>query len=302
MNRELPLLETRLLNCFVAIAETGNLRKAGLRLGKAKSTVSRWLSELEDLLGYPLFERESSGLVLTLNERGEGLLTKARTVLATLGRFEDFAFAKNNHLAPSKLTFCFNQLVANECITELMLSLRSLVPETEITIVQCVGEEMQNHLVSGDVDFVLDLAPENLFPDIGGMIVGEEQVMVLAHPTHPLSCQDQIESQQLISQTIIIPQFLDIRKDNAYFHPIESIVTPDFQLAIDLAKANLGIAYTPEHIARHTLISGELKQLSLNWEEFSQQLPLMLFYRLNFPYPSLKQHLIDTIRDWYGFQ
>ncbi|OAN11393.1 hypothetical protein A3K86_20830 [Photobacterium jeanii] len=302
MNHTLPILETRLLSCFVAIAETGNLRKAGLKLGKAKSTVSRWLSELEDLLGYQVFDRESSGLVLTLNEQGEYLLVKARTVLATLGRFEDFAFAQENKQAPNKLTFSFNHLVANECITDLIKNLREHAPQTEIELLPSLQDTLQDSLMAGTVDFVLGLASEDLYPDIGGMIVGEEQIMMLAHPQHPLNSQTQIESQQLLPETIIHPQFLSKKKKDESFNPISSIITSDFQLAIDFAKANLGIAYSPEHIARQALKNKSLCQLDMNWEEFSQHLPLMLFYRLNYSYPKIKQHLIDSLRDWYGYQ
>lgn len=81
----------------------------------------------------------------------------------------------------------------------------------------------------------------------------------------------------------------------------KSPCVPDFQLALVLAIGNLGIAYMPEHFARLALQKKEVRQLSNNWDEFSQQIPLMLFFRLDYAYPLIKPQLVDGLRDWFGF-
>ncbi|MEH6453743.1 MAG: LysR family transcriptional regulator [Psychromonas sp.] len=302
MDNKLPLIEARLISTFVAIAETGSLQKASKRIGKAKSTLSRWLAELEDILGYQVFDRKSSGLVLELNEQGKALLSKAKSVLATMGRFEDFAFAQDDALTPSKVSLCFNQLIENKCIVELIVNLREIAPQTEISVMQCMPDQVQQLLQKNSVDFVLGFTTELIYPDIGGLIVGQEQVMMVAHPSHPLVGNEVIDSQQLLPHTVIVPEFVQSKGYRDSFQPIVSITTPDFQLALALAIEDMGIAYIPEHIARPAIHNKQVFQLPINWDEFSQQVPLMLYFRLDYAYPSIKQQLLEGLREWFGYQ
>jgi DNA-binding transcriptional LysR family regulator len=78
------------LKHFLAVARTGSLTAAGARLRTSASTVGRRLDALEKRLGVRLFERKSSGYVLTaagrtiLDKAGEveeGILALERTAL-----------------------------------------------------------------------------------------------------------------------------------------------------------------------------------------------------------------------------
>lgn len=61
----LEILDLRLLHSFAVAAEELNLRRAAERLFMAQPPLSRRMSQLEDLLGVPLFVRHSRGLTLT---------------------------------------------------------------------------------------------------------------------------------------------------------------------------------------------------------------------------------------------
>ncbi len=50
---------------FIAVAQTGSLSAAAARIKVSQPTVGRKISELEGLLGYPLFLRSPRGLLLT---------------------------------------------------------------------------------------------------------------------------------------------------------------------------------------------------------------------------------------------
>jgi LysR family transcriptional regulator of gallate degradation len=81
------------LHVFRAVCEDGSMKKAGARLARAQSAVSRSVQELEDALGAPLFERNARGILLT--EVGRLLLRRvdfaftemaaARAALAEIG-------------------------------------------------------------------------------------------------------------------------------------------------------------------------------------------------------------------------
>ncbi len=79
-NIQAPLLELDLLKTLVAIAETGNFSAAADVVHRTPSAVSMQVKRMEELLGRPVFARDSRSVNLTAD--GEILLTHARRLLA----------------------------------------------------------------------------------------------------------------------------------------------------------------------------------------------------------------------------
>ena len=77
--------DLRLLRIFIAIAESGGLAAAELRLNISRSVISRHLKDLETRLGVRLCERGRSGFALT--EEGGTVLDAARRLLAQIEGF-----------------------------------------------------------------------------------------------------------------------------------------------------------------------------------------------------------------------
>ncbi|HGJ5876491.1 MAG TPA: LysR family transcriptional regulator [Arsenophonus sp.] len=64
-------LDIKFLSVFMLVAESGGLLQAGLRLNKSKSTISRWITDLEDTIGCELFNKRSNGSILEINGSGK---------------------------------------------------------------------------------------------------------------------------------------------------------------------------------------------------------------------------------------
>ena len=80
MHPQIPLLELDLLRTLVAIAETGNFSKAAEAVFRTPSAISMQVKKIEDILGRPVFLRDSRSVTLTAD--GEILLAHARRLLA----------------------------------------------------------------------------------------------------------------------------------------------------------------------------------------------------------------------------
>lgn len=80
INHPLPLLEADVLRTFVAIVETGSFAGAAQTVFRTPSAVSMQIKKLEEMLGRPLFVRDSRSVSLTGD--GEMLLSYARRLLA----------------------------------------------------------------------------------------------------------------------------------------------------------------------------------------------------------------------------
>src|SRR5262245_56097333 len=72
-------MDLRRLRTFVTVAELGTVSKAALRLHVTQPALSRQISDLQQELGFRLFDRVGRGLVLTAE--GEQFLRDCRSVL-----------------------------------------------------------------------------------------------------------------------------------------------------------------------------------------------------------------------------
>ena len=77
---QIPLLELDLLKTLVAIAETGNFSAASEIVFRTPSAVSMQVKRIEELVGRPVFIRDSRSVSLTAD--GEALLEHGRRLLA----------------------------------------------------------------------------------------------------------------------------------------------------------------------------------------------------------------------------
>ncbi|NOX43666.1 MAG: LysR family transcriptional regulator [Gammaproteobacteria bacterium] len=88
------MLKTEEIQAFVHIVKAATMTAAAVRLGVAKSAVSRRLSELEEQLGVELFHRTTRKLVLT--ESGQGFYTRCIQILTDLEEAEH-AVSQSHH-------------------------------------------------------------------------------------------------------------------------------------------------------------------------------------------------------------
>ncbi len=72
-------MELRHLRYFVAVAETENVSRAALKLHVSQPGISRQIHDLEDEIGFALFQRSAKSIKLT--DAGKMFLTEAKAVL-----------------------------------------------------------------------------------------------------------------------------------------------------------------------------------------------------------------------------
>ena len=82
----MKLLQSTLLETFVAVVECGGFTEAQYRLGISQSAISLRIRDLEVLLGYRLCARGRGGFRMT--ERGEIAFRKAREGLRKARDFD----------------------------------------------------------------------------------------------------------------------------------------------------------------------------------------------------------------------
>lgn len=132
MDNSLTSLDWRLVQAFVAVAETGSLSAAARLIGTSQPTLGRRVHEAELALGVELFRRHAKGLALTRN--GEALLVPAQEMRAAAARLELAAAGHDRELSgPVRLTA--SMVVSHFVLPPVLVALRRQFPEITLDLV-----------------------------------------------------------------------------------------------------------------------------------------------------------------------
>jgi len=145
MNR----MDWSLLQTFVAVAKHGSLSAASRNEGVTQPTASRHIAQLEEHLGYRLFERSKSGVVLTV--RGEVLLKSADKMSEAVA-----GFLPNEETVPPQLSgtvrITASRIVSTFILPEILARLHKQEPGLEIEI---VASDESHNLLHREADIAI---------------------------------------------------------------------------------------------------------------------------------------------------
>lgn len=141
------MIETRLLQYFLAVARELNITKAAEALYIAQPTLSKQMMELERQLGKQLFIRGKRKLTLT--EEGNFLRGRAQEIIELMDNTEA-AFHTEETMLSGHITIGCGETVAMDWIAGLLADFHSRYPDVQL------------HTHSGDADIVLDRLDKGL--------------------------------------------------------------------------------------------------------------------------------------------
>lgn len=141
------MIETRLLQYFLAVAREQNITRAAEALYIAQPTLSRQMMELEQQLGKQLFIRGKRKLTLT--EEGNFLRSRAQEILELMDNTEA-AFHTEKTMLSGHITIGCGETIAMDEIAGLLADFHNDYPD------------VQFHTHSGDADLVLDRLDKGL--------------------------------------------------------------------------------------------------------------------------------------------
>lgn len=186
------------LQVFLAVATERSFSQAAVRLNRTQPAVSQAIKRLEDELDERLFDRSSKGGRLT--EAGQVLLDYAER----LTRLKDEA-----HSAVRELKDLRRGRVgigANEGAIHVLLPIiarfRKEYPKPQIEVRRVSARQVAGEVLSRALDFgVLTFAPRER--GLQSLSLGEDELVMLLHPKHPLALRKQVTMEELGQQTVI---------------------------------------------------------------------------------------------------
>lgn len=146
------LIDTRIIEYVIAIAEEGSLNKAAEKLFISQPALSQRLKKLEEELGTQLFRRENSGLAIT--DAGRVYINGGRSIL----QIKQEAMAKL-----SSMDHRHRDVIRFGCATshalEAVPQFRAEYPEIVLSTRRCNTPTAKEDLIMGRMDMAVLLTP-----------------------------------------------------------------------------------------------------------------------------------------------
>ena len=178
-------MELRHLRYFVAIGEEQHYGRAARRLRVAQPALSRQIQDLEEELGFKLFDRLPRGV--KLSSAGRLFLADARRILLEIGD----AAARAGRVASGRSGTLRLGFTENSCwrgvVPESFRRFRELQPDAELHLQPSASMEQIEDIRSGRLDAgFVNFIPKS-DPDLDQLPVARQHVELAAPEGHPLT-------------------------------------------------------------------------------------------------------------------
>jgi len=177
-------LRLRNLQMLLSLAETGNMSQSAAQLNTTQPGLSKWLKDLEDDIGLPLFERQARGLRPT--PYGESLIEHARRIEAQLDTARDDLQAMRDG-GSGLVTVGTSGASSADTVPLAVLQLLQRLPRAQVRLVEMTMDRLMAQLARSEIDIVVGRsAPELQDPHVRTESLYMEPIHFVTRPRHPL--------------------------------------------------------------------------------------------------------------------
>ena len=252
---------------FDAVRRAKSIREAARQLNVASSAVNRQILKLEEEVGAPLFDRLSSGLVLTAV--GEALARHVITVLQDLERtgsdIEDLHGARAGHI-----TLAVVESVAASILPDIVDQIRAGAPRTTFTIMVMGSFDIPSAIASGAADVGVAFALRKS-PDLHQVFVSRFRLGAVVKPDHPLARNKTVALAACLGFPLILPtpdlsitNVLEPVLSNGPSFLSPTITSGSIELMQDLVVRGHGVAFQTTIGLEHRLTEGSLVHIPID--------------------------------------
>lgn len=188
----------RHLEIFAAIADHGTMSGAARALYIAQPTVSQAVAELESAYQVRLFERLSRRLYLT--PEGRDMLGYARHILASVDEME----RRLQDAAGRPLLRVGATITVATCLMPSVLSrFEASHPDTRVKAWVGNTRSIEERVLSSQLDLGF-VEGEASSPDIRSIPAQEDELILVASPTHPLAARGAVTARDLQGMDFVL--------------------------------------------------------------------------------------------------
>jgi DNA-binding transcriptional LysR family regulator len=207
-------MELRHFRYFVAVAEEQNVSRAALRLHVSQPGLSRQIHDLEDEIGFQLFERSAKSLHLT--EAGKVFLEQARAVLQHANEAVSAARAVAQG-APAEIQVGYAPSLTVQILPHALRAFQAKFPKVRVCLHDLTTEEMLTQLQSGKLQVALTVRPPpQMLQGLSFREMARYPIRVAVAPKHPLAKAKSLSLAQVAAEPLLAYS----RKEYPEFHKL----------------------------------------------------------------------------------
>jgi DNA-binding transcriptional LysR family regulator len=192
-------LDLLTLRIFVLTAQSKSLTTTAERVHMTLSAVSRRLTDLEQIIGMPLFERRHRAMVLTA--AGEALLGHAQLIVSAserlVGSMSEFSQGIRGTIRLWANTSAIVQFLPKD-----LFAYRTVYNEVKVEMEERLSDEIIRALQSGDIDLGV-VANNATSVGIEKIVYRKDQLVLVVPQGHPLQMQDQATLDDILDRPFV---------------------------------------------------------------------------------------------------
>ena len=270
-------IDAEQLLTLLAVAETGSVSEAALRLGRGQPAISERLHKLTREIGEPLYVREGGGIQLT--PAGQALIPDIRQLRAKLQDIENLLMRQKS-LQSGELRIASTSLIANYLLPQYLQIFQKQNPGVNLFIKSGVAYWEHINLSELDVFFFEGEMDIPHLPDsyeIQPWLTGE--IIAVMPKTHPLASASALSLKDVQPFPVVwrepssgVRRILEkaFRKKNIL--PAHFIEVADVESVGAMVKAGLGIGFMTRTVFEQRpdwdLISQPITSSQLIWRSY----------------------------------
>ncbi len=191
----------RVLRYVDEVARTGSIRKAADKLNVTASALNRRVLDIEEEIGYPLFERHARGMRLT--SAGETFLRYIRADTSNAARMlseiEDMS-----GLRRGVVKLAASQAVAYDMLPREIDIYRKAFPLVEFSVGVCNRVEAMRALLDYTADLVVMFNPERS-TELEVLASVPQRLIAVMAADHPLAKRRSVRLREIVQYPLALP-------------------------------------------------------------------------------------------------
>lgn len=194
-------MELRHLRYFVAVAEEENVSKAALKLHVSQPGISRQIRDLEDEIGFPLFERSAKSVRLTA--AGKVFFAEAKEVLV----HAEAAVSKAKAVAQGgsgELRVGYAPSLTVQILPAALRAFQDQFPNVRVLLLDLTTEEMLAQLGEKKLHVALTVRPPaRQLRGLHFKELARYAMRVALAPKHPLAKAKSLSLEQIVAEPLV---------------------------------------------------------------------------------------------------
>lgn len=243
------MLSMRALECLVAVVEQGSLTRAAARLHLSQPALSHQIRAIERELGTPVIERLGRGIRPTA--AGLAAVVEAKSALAAADRAVTAGRSAAAGASGRIRVACAETMTA-WVLAPVLRSWRRQFPGVKFDLSEYTSaDEMLEVLLAGGADITVGPRPFRAEQD--AVVLGHEEIMVVASPQHRFSTAGAMSLAQLAEEPLVhyhpgygFGAWLDwLAAQRGVALPSPVLRAASTRTAAQLAAAGVGVTLAP---------------------------------------------------------